>query len=174
MDPIKHVLLAVVPVACYTLLRRRRIPSGAVVLTAVCAGLFADLIDKPLAWQFGLIPSGRMVAHSLVISVPLLVAVLLFTARTNHLQYGLVFAWGHLSHIATDFLSVLSRGTDSYWFPNLFWPLLPANPDRTVGYGNNLPAFDLALLIELCLLAAILSYIVIDIGSDVRTRWQSG
>ena len=174
MDPIKHVLLAVVPVACYTVVRRRRIPSGAVVLTAVWAGLFADLVDKPLAWQLGLIPSGRMVAHSLVLSVPLIVGVLLSTVRINHLQYGLVFAWGHLSHIAVDFSSVLSRGTESYWFPNLFWPLLPANPDRTVGYADNLPVFDLTLLIELCLLAAILSYVIVDIGSDFHTRRQSG
>lgn len=174
MDPIKHVILSLLPVVCYSILRYRTVPSGVVVSVAVFAGLFADLIDKPLAWQFGLIPSGRMFAHSIVLSIPMLVVVLAVAAHTDRLFFGLVFAWGHLSHIATDFSSVLVRGTDSYWFPNLFWPVLSANPDRTVGYGNNLPVVDPTLLFELVLLAAIFGYIVVDIGSEFRARRRQG
>ncbi|MXR52985.1 hypothetical protein GRX03_15405 [Halovenus sp. WSH3] len=174
MDPIKHVILALLPVVCYTVLRERTLPSGPIMLIAVAGGLAADVIDKPLAWQFGVVPSGRMVAHSLVLSVPVLVAVVVLAARLDQLFAGLVFAWGHLSHIATDFRSVLFHGTDSYWFPNLFWPLLPANPDRTVGYGDNLPMFDAVFLLEVALLVVIFGYIAVDIGATIRERRQPG
>lgn len=170
MDPIKHVVLSLLPVVCYTLLRDRTVPSGVIVAIGVAGGLVADLIDKPLAWQFGLVPSGRMVAHSIVLSVPVLVVVLAAAVRLDRSSYGVVFAWGHLSHIVADFRSVLVHGTGSYWFPNLFWPLLPANPDRTVGYSNNLPAFDLLLLLELVLFATILGYVAVDIRSDLQPR----
>jgi membrane-bound metal-dependent hydrolase YbcI (DUF457 family) len=170
MEPINHVLFALIPVLAYSVLRYRRLPGGAIVLVAVFAGLFADLVDKPLAWTFGVIPSGRVFTHSILIATPLLVGVLLVAWRSNRLPYGAVFAWGHLSHIAGDFYPILTRGTDYYWYPNFFWPYMDANPDRNPGFGNHLPAFGFDMIVEFAVLGLILTYVVVDIRHKLRQR----
>lgn len=170
MEPINHVLLALLPVGAYALVRHRRLPSGPLVLTAVFAGLFADIVDKPLAWTFGLVPSGRMVAHSLVISLPLLVCLLVIAYRTDRLHYGVAFTWGHLAHIAGDFYPLLQQGRSYYYGPNLFWPLKQANPDRNPGFANHTPALGVELLAELAVLALILAYVAVDIRHTLRKR----
>ena len=59
----------------YTLWARRRFhrpPAGAATLALAVGTQFPDLVDKPLAWTFGISPSGRAGAHSLLIAIPLL------------------------------------------------------------------------------------------------------
>lgn len=168
MEPTNHVLVALLPVVAYSALRYRRLPSGSIVLVAVFAGLFADLVDKPLAWTFGIIPSGRMVAHSIVVSIPLVITVLLIAYRTDRLPHGVVFSWGHLSHIAGDFYPVVSRGADYYYYPNMFWPLMEANPSRSSGFSEHIPAFSVGTAVEVTILLIILGYIVLDL----RRRWD--
>lgn len=170
MEPIDHVLVALLPVVGYYLLRYRRLPSGTIVAVAVFAGLFADLVDKPLAWTFGIVPSGRMVAHSIAISIPLVVGVLLVAYWVDRPAHGVVFTWGHLSHLAGDFYPVLSRGSEYYFYPNMFWPLMEANPDPNPGFSENLPAFGPGTLVELGVLVIIGAYIVFDIGRTLRRR----
>ena len=159
----EHVLIAVVAVVAYSLFRYRRLPSGMITLTAVFSGAFADLVDKPLAWTLGFLPSGRMLAHSIVISVPLIIMILAVTYWRDKLVYGLVFGWSHLAHITADFHPVLYRGTDYYWFPNLLWPILSANPDRNPGFSDKVPGLGLESLAEVTILVLVLVYIAVDI-----------
>lgn len=168
MEPTNHVLVALLPVVAYSLLRYRRLPSGSIVLTAVFAGLFADIVDKPLAWTFGIIPSGRMLAHSIVISIPLLVVLLVVAYRTDRLPYAVVFTWGHLSHLAGDFYPVLSQGSNYYYYPNMFWPLMSANPDRNPGFSGHAPTMGTETMIEFTVLALIVGYIVFDLRREFR------
>lgn len=159
----EHALIAVVPVIAYSLFRYRRLPSGMIVLTAVFAGSFADLVDKPLAWTVAVIPSGRMLAHSIVISVPLIIIVLTVAYWRHKFVYGIVFSWGHLTHIPADFYPILYQGTDYYWFPNIFWPIMSPNPDRNPGFSDKLPAFGFESLAEFTVLVLVLVYIAVDI-----------
>lgn len=124
MMPWEHLLVAAVPVVSYTLLRDGRVPGGAVVLAVVVGSQFPDLVDKPLAWQFGVLPNGRMFMHSLVVAAPFSLAVLALSWRLDRRRVGGAFVAGHLLHVPGDFYATLPG-----WPPplpnNMLWPLVP-------------------------------------------------
>jgi hypothetical protein len=167
MQITEHIFIALAPVVLYYLIRYQRLPDGMIVLTGVFAGIFADLVDKPLAWTLGIIPSGRMLAHSIVVSVPLLIIILLVAYRTETLRYAIVFSWGHLLHIAGDFYPVLWEGSDYYYYPNLFWPLMKPSPVRG-SFEDSQPTLTTETLLEFSILAIVLLYIAIDIGRKIH------
>lgn len=162
MDPVSHFFVALVPLTAYTLLRHRRVPSGETILVLLFATQLPDLIDKPLAWTFGVLPSGRMLAHSLVIALPVVAVVLVLTHRHGYGKYGAVFGFGYLSHIAADFYHVLYLGTDYYFFPNLFWPLLEANPDHDTSFAAHVPELSAVVIVPIAVVGLVCAYAVLD------------
>jgi hypothetical protein len=104
-------------------------------LLAVLVGTqFADLVDKPLAWWFGVIPSGRSLGHSLAFVVPLAAVVVAIAWYRHHTRVGVAFAFGYLTHLLGDVAVAVV-----YWRPAeltfLLWPLLPPYPyDDAVGF----------------------------------------
>lgn len=88
---------------------------------------FPDLIDKPLAWYLGVLPTGRTLAHSLFFVVPVVVVVGVITARHDRLEreYGIVFGIGAISHVLVDAVPALWGGSDWY---HLLWPLTSVEP----------------------------------------------
>ncbi|MCL7419035.1 MAG: metal-dependent hydrolase, partial [Halalkalicoccus sp.] len=90
MWPWGHAALAYV---LYSALRRRRggSPGGVATIVVVFASQLPDLIDKPLAWTLGVIPSGRMLAHAPAVALPLCVAVYWYFARRSRAEYGVAF-----------------------------------------------------------------------------------
>ncbi|MFP8889730.1 metal-dependent hydrolase [Natrialbaceae archaeon A-CW2] len=83
---------------------------------------FPDLVDKPLAWYLGVLPTGRTLAHSLLFLVPLVLVVVAATARHDRLEreYGFLFGLGAISHVVVDAVPALWGGGDWY---HLLWPL---------------------------------------------------
>lgn len=69
-------------------------------------------------------PYGRSFAHSLVVLIPLSLALYLVLKRREQVDYVLAFTTGALSHVIVDVLpAIVSR---EYEFASvLFWPLLP-------------------------------------------------
>lgn len=55
-----------VPYALDTLVRERRLPNAKHTVVPLYATQLPDLIDKPLAWSVGILPTGRSLAHSLL------------------------------------------------------------------------------------------------------------
>jgi len=159
--PEGHFLLAAIPLTVYTVARWRRLPSGPMVLLLLVATQLPDVIDKPLAWTFAVLPSGRMLAHSLVVCLPVLSILVLLAARRGYGRYAVVFSAAYLSHIAGDFYPIVHQGTDYYFFPNLFWPLLPANPDRASSFAAHAPESLLSLLVPLVIFGLAVGYSVI-------------
>lgn len=109
----------------YTLWARRRFqrpPAGAATLALAVGTQFPDLVDKPLAWTFGISPSGRAGAHSLLIAIPLLL-ILWVGLRDRHRRslWG-AFAAGYMVHLSTDLLYPVMDGEFST-FAFLFWPV---------------------------------------------------
>ena len=145
MLPLGHLAVALLPVTLYTLVRNRRFPSGIVTLLIVIGTQLPDMIDKPLAWSFSVLPSGRMFAHSLVVCLPALAVLTVAAHRRGRGRLSLLFSAAYLSHLAGDFYLILFRGTDYYFFPNLFWPLLTANPDRAPSFAAHAPESVLSL-----------------------------
>lgn len=162
MYPPEHFLVAFLPVTVYTLVRYRRPPTGVAILVLLFATQLPDLVDKPLAWTFGVIPSGRMLAHSLVIAVPVVIAVVYVAHRRGYGALGNTFAVGYFAHLAGDFYPVLSLGRDYYFFPNLFWPLMAANPDEAPSFAANMPDPGLELIVSAGVIALVCAYALAD------------
>ncbi|MFC7071604.1 metal-dependent hydrolase [Halovenus rubra] len=94
---------------------------------ALCIGSqIPDLIDKPLGWYTGVLPTGRSLAHSLLFVVPLCLLVMGVLSLRDRSEYGVAFAVGAISHSLADSIPVLwsSDATASF----LLWPYLSVEP----------------------------------------------
>ncbi|MDG5818535.1 metal-dependent hydrolase [Natronococcus sp. A-GB7] len=139
MWPLGH---AAIGYLCYALATRTRFdrPPGEFALLVLLVGTqFPDLIDKPLAWYLGVIPTGRTLAHSLLFLVPVSVGVYLLARRYGRPEYGFAFGLGAISHTLVDALPALWGGTDPSF---LLWPVLPVE-----GYESGAPTVT-ALFLE--------------------------
>jgi membrane-bound metal-dependent hydrolase YbcI (DUF457 family) len=122
MWPIGHASVAYL---CYALSTRSRLdgsPGHGPTVIVGFAAVLPDLIDKPLAWYLGVLPSGRSLGHSLLLLVPLSLVVYAFTRQRDVPEYGIAFAVGVISHALLDAFPIL-------WDPSapwetLFWPVL--------------------------------------------------
>lgn len=118
-----HLAIAYLCYRAYCILVGREVTDSAVVVLALGA-LLADIIDKPLAWWFGILPNGRSLAHSLVITVPILTVIVLFLAASGRRPEAVALAIGHGTHLLADALRALvENGLSAVAF--LAWPLLP-------------------------------------------------
>lgn len=99
-------------------------PTGWPVVALAVGTQVPDLVDKPVAWYLQMLPYGRSLTHSLLIAVPLALAVWLVARHRGHPAVGIAFAVGHLSHLAGDALhATLAAEWADLAF--LVWPLLP-------------------------------------------------
>lgn len=161
MMPWGHAAVATLPYLAYQLVVHRRLPPLRPLLVLLVATQLPDLIDKPLAWTVGLIPSGRMLAHSVVIAVPIVLLVAWFAWRTDHLELAPVFAFGFLSHLYADSYHLVFQGSEYYFLPNLFWPLVPAVPDLAPSFSAHLARIDPSAAAPFLVLFAVLGILVL-------------
>lgn len=122
--PWAHLAFGYLAYAGYTWARYRRAPAGWPVLAMAVATQFPDIVDKPLAYWFTLLPEGRSLTHSLVVVVPLWVLLLWYTRRRRSGELGVAFVIGHATHLLGDSYGALLDGRVAF----LLWPIVPA-PD---------------------------------------------
>jgi len=130
MWPWTHALFGY---ACYSLAVRtgfRRRPTDAPALLAVFAAVLPDLVDKPLAWTFGVVGSGYGPAHSLLVGVPAAAAFGAWLWQRGRHEAGLGFLVGYASHLVGDLLFQLWDEGELV-FSVVLWPLGPASPDSS-------------------------------------------
>lgn len=112
--------------------RHRRVgatPGHAATLVVAAGTQLPDVVDKPLAWTVPLLPSGRSLAHSLLVAALVTALVWRYAARRGRPDLGAAFGVGYLSHLAADALgSVLAGEPGDLVF--LGWPLLPPLTDE--------------------------------------------
>ncbi|AUV82564.1 metal-dependent hydrolase [Salinigranum rubrum] len=99
-------------------------PAGFAALALVFGTQFPDLVDKPLAWTFGVLPSGRSLGHS-VFALLLVCGVLYVLFDESHHRTLLAFALGFASHLVADGVYPAFEGEFAQ-FGYLFWPLTSA------------------------------------------------
>lgn len=125
MWPLGHVAVGYLLYALATRIRFDRPPAHLPALALVLGTQFPDLVDKPLAWYAGVIPTGRSLAHSLLVLIPVVLAVFLIARSYDRRELGIAFGLGAISHALIDALPVLWGGTT----PNfLLWPALAVEP----------------------------------------------
>lgn len=144
-------------------------PAGMEVLALAVGTQFPDLIDKPLAWELGVLPSGTTLMHSLFTALPVSALALILTARRGTPRLGIAFAVGYLLHLPADVVYPVLYG-NGLWIEFLVWPLVPVQQGyipgflyelrhlvgRTVRYLSS-PAGRLYLALEVGLLASAVS-----------------
>lgn len=126
MWPPGHLAAAYLSHQSYSQWVRGHIPESGAVIAALAGALLPDLVDKPLAWYAGVLPTGRSLGHSLVFAVPLVLAVALVCRRRGRLAVAAGLAVGIGSHMLMDLLPML-------WNPGgsanmLLYPILPLEP----------------------------------------------
>ncbi len=93
-------------------------------LALVFGTQFPDLVDKPLAWTFGVIPNGRSLTHSVFTAVFLIVVVRVVLSRYRYGSVSTAFGVGYLTHLAGDAVGPFLSG-EYYYLGFLGWPLIP-------------------------------------------------
>lgn len=126
MFPWTHAAFGYVLLVLLVFAMGRRV-SRAELVAVVVGTQLPDLVDKPLAWGFAALPSGRSLAHSLLLAVPLVAAVVAVAWSRRHVEAGVAFGLGYLSHLIGDtYVAVYYWRTEEFTF--LLWPVLPPYP----------------------------------------------
>ncbi|MEZ3163876.1 metal-dependent hydrolase [Halorubrum sp. RMP-47] len=169
MFPYEHLLVALLPILVYVAICDRRLPTRAVIFVTAVGSQFPDLVDKPLAHQLGVLPSGRVFIHSLPFAVPIAVGVLAYGWYTERPRVAGAFVVAYLSHIVGDTYQALLAGR----FPaDLLWPFVAAQPRPTVPFWAGVNGVNVRLwtAFSVVVLGVTLSVVARDIWQQVHNR----
>ncbi|WP_313696272.1 metal-dependent hydrolase [Halorarum halobium] len=125
MWPWEHLAVGYLLYSGYTRLRGQGAPATLPVIALVLATQMPDIIDKPLAWMWGVLPAGRSLGHSLLFATPATVFVGITGLLARVPRITPAFALGYFSHLAGDVAYPLVVAEDLR-IGFLFWPLVPA------------------------------------------------
>lgn len=129
MWPWEHLAVAYLAYSVLSRLVGRR-PTRAAVLALAFGSQLPDLIDKPLGWWLGVLPSGRSFGHSVFVAIALCVVVLLAGVAVHRRGPAVAFAVGYLSHLPADVGYPLLLGQPAD--PRIvLWPVAPV-PEQEI------------------------------------------
>jgi len=131
--PVEHFIIVILPAVIVVLLVDRTLPSPVFIGAVFVGSQFPDLIDKPLAHEFGVIPSGRVFMHSLPPALLVWIGVAWYGWRTDRPRLSAAFITGHASHILADNYRAFQGPTPSIP-PDMLWPITAAAPRPAVPY----------------------------------------
>jgi membrane-bound metal-dependent hydrolase YbcI (DUF457 family) len=104
------------------------------VFAVVVGSQLPDLVDKPLAWTFEVLPSGRSLMHSLFAVVAVVTLTYWVSQRFQREEITAWLGLGMVSHsfvdLGPDVMIGLLQGHwgQLQWTTYLLWPLLAAPP----------------------------------------------
>lgn len=124
---------------------------------------FPDLIDKPLAHQFGVIPSGRVFIHSLPFAIPIAACVIAYGWQTDRPRVAGVFVVAYLLHLLGDTHQVLRTGQIP---ADLLWPFVAAQSRPEVPFWAGVDGVNVRLWT-----AFSVAVLVVTLGVVVRDVW---
>ena len=129
MWPWEHVVVGYLAYSLFARTYYRQSPDALETIAVVFASLLPDLIDKPLAWEYGVFESGYALGHSVFFAVPLSLAVGLLARRVGRDRAGVAFGLGYLLHLPADVIPIYVRRGE--WpIERVLWPVRSAPPDR--------------------------------------------
>ncbi|SEH10663.1 LexA-binding, inner membrane-associated putative hydrolase [Natronorubrum sediminis] len=122
MWPWEHAIVGYLAYSlfCHTVYRDS--PGGLEAFAVVFASVLPDLIDKPLAWEYGIFDSGYALGHSIFFAVPLSLFVGIVAHSLGRPRTGLAFGLGYLLHLPSDVVDAYVR--EGVYQPELmYWPV---------------------------------------------------
>ena len=134
MWPWGHLAVGYVAFSAFVRVQPETELSDRAVIVLAVATQLPDLVDKPLAWQFGLLNDGIDVAHSLLVGLPLALTVGLVLWNTRRRQLGAAVVIGYGSHVLADILFG-ALFSESPVLTAFLWPLYGTSPSTTPGLG---------------------------------------
>lgn len=144
MWPWNHVALGYLLYTGLTRARSGEPPGDVATLWLLLGTQLPDLIDKSLAWTVGLVPSGRMLVHTLFVAIPACWLVYRYWSRLGRPERGVAFGVGYLSHVFGDAIGSLLIGETAY-VRFLIWPLLSVPEDSQESIIGEFIEIELAL-----------------------------
>lgn len=123
MWPWEHVLFAYLVYSLYVHLREGEAPAGPPTVALVVGSLLPDAIDKPLAWEFGVMSSGYTIGHSVFVAIPLVTLVWALARYRNRDSLGTAFGLGYFLHLIGDVIPISIRRGELY-YDHLLWPVV--------------------------------------------------
>lgn len=124
--------------------RTGRQPAAIPVVFLSIGTQFPDLVDKPLAYWFAFLPTGRSLAHSYLVAIPVCAFILLAARYFHHREAGIAFAVGYLSHPVADGVTAIIRGQWSA-ITYMAWPVLPSPDYEATSFAYHLTDLLVAL-----------------------------
>jgi len=125
MWPLGHAAVAYLGYAGLRHARGTAAPELGVVVALLVGSQLPDLVDKPLSWYLGILPTGRSLAHSILMIGPLIGLAYLLARRGGRPEYGVAAGVGAGAHLLADVVPTLWGAADP---TILVWPLLPLEP----------------------------------------------
>ena len=115
-----------------------RDPPGEVATVGLAIGTqLPDLIDKPLSWGLGLVPTGYAIGHSVLVLIPVSLVLGVSAVRSGN-RFLLPLLAGYWTHLVTDVLDPLRYG-DPPLVRRVLWPVVESDPyDRDLGLDRGL------------------------------------
>lgn len=101
------------------------VPAERAVLALAVGTQFPDLVDKPLAWYMPILPTGRSLAHSLLVAGVVIALVGWIAQHAGQGEAGTAFGVGYISHSLADGVHAAAHAE---WadLSYLAWPVLPS------------------------------------------------
>lgn len=122
MMPWDHAAIGYVAYSLFVHAVYQDSPGARGTLVVVFASVLPDLIDKPLAWQFGVLGGGRTLGHSVFFALPLILAVGFFPYSRGWSRRGWAFGSGYLLHLLGDVIPTSVR-TGGLRIDIILWPV---------------------------------------------------
>jgi len=132
MWPWGHLAVGYLAYRVFAGIANRWPPTRTTMGVLIVSTQLPDLVDKPLAYSFSVLPEGRALMHSLLVALPVCLYVLaLYGVQSDT---GRAFTIGYLSHLLGDsYRSLLAGQWADVSF--LLWPLYPPPDYSANGFG---------------------------------------
>lgn len=132
MFPWDHLAIGYIATSLLFRARGRLLDDESAVVAAL-GTQFPDLVDKPLAWTFEVLPSGTTLAHSVFVAVPLSMLIYALARLTGLRRLGVAFSVGYLLHLPADVLYGPLTTGGPVPYGAVLWPLIPTTGEPASG-----------------------------------------
>lgn len=165
MWPWEHVIVGYLAYSLFSRVVFRESPGGAAALSVIVGSLLPDLIDKPLAWQFGAFETSYALGHSVFFAVPVAVVAAATARYLGRPRTGAGFSMAYLLHLPSDLLPPYVRyGTVA--IDRLLWPIRATRSEPHVDLADGFLHFFLPYVDRL---VAGDPYLMAHVGLGIAT-----